>query len=188
MAIEIVEKKYGNVTYYGYHNVNGYLVPHNINGVIWNNGRKEWKRYGMIKKTFADGAVIYGYYDLHRDFIPHRKEKNGPAIIHADGTEEWFNNGKRHREDDPAVIHPNGAEEWYNNGKMHREDGPAIIYPNGNEQWWINGKPVTHKLEKWLKKRNIDQNNMTEEDKLALYKDIGIKIMDNKIKVFLCTY
>ena len=65
----------------------------------------------------------------------------GPAIIYASGTQEWYKNGKRHREGDlPAVIYAHGTQEWYVNGKRHREgDLPAIIYDDDSQEWWING-------------------------------------------------
>jgi len=57
------------------------------------------------------------------------KEKHrldGPAVIMATGTKEWWVNGERHREGGPAVEHANGNTEWWINDKVHREDGPAI--------------------------------------------------------------
>ena len=51
-------------------------------------------------------------------------------------------NNKLHREDGPAIIHADGSQEWYINNKLHREDGPAIIYANGSQEWWLNGKKL----------------------------------------------
>ena len=58
------------------------------------------------------------------------------------GTQWWYLNGKRHRENDlPAIIRPDGTKYWCLNGKLHREnDLPAIIYPDGTQEWWLNGK------------------------------------------------
>ena len=47
-------------------------------------------------------------------------------------SQEWYLNGKRHREDGPAHIYyyESGAirrQEWHVHGKYHREDGPALI-------------------------------------------------------------
>ena len=28
-------------------------------------------------------------------------------------------------------VYENGSQDWYLNGKRHREDGPAIIRPSG---------------------------------------------------------
>lgn len=53
--------------------------------------------------------------------------------------EEYFHNGKRHRDDGPAFIRHVGGkvveEIYYRYGKRHREDGPALIersYPGSN--------------------------------------------------------
>ncbi len=70
--------------------------------------------------------------------------KNGK---HTDpsGRQEWFVNGKLHREDGPSIIDPSGYQAWCKNGKFHREDGPAIIYPDGTHKWYLNGKQFTQK-------------------------------------------
>ncbi len=44
-------------------------------------------------------------------------------------------------------VWPDGTQEWYLNGKRHREDGPAIIYPNVNQYWFKDGKEYSE--EKW---------------------------------------
>jgi hypothetical protein len=58
------------------------------------------------------------------------------AYIGSDGSQYWYLNDKRHREDGPATIGPDGSQAWFLNGKYHREDGPAIIYPDGTQEWW----------------------------------------------------
>jgi hypothetical protein len=60
-------------------------------------------------------------------------------IIHPNGTQEWWVNGKRHREDGPAIINSHNYQEWWVNGKRHRLDGPAYIN-NGRQDWYLNGK------------------------------------------------
>jgi hypothetical protein len=43
--------------------------------------------------------------------------------------------------DQPAVIYANGVQEWYVDGKLHRDgDQPAIIWSNGDRQWYMHGK------------------------------------------------
>jgi ribosomal protein L25 (general stress protein Ctc) len=66
----------------------------------------------------------------------------GSAIIYVDGTQEWWVNGKLHREGDlPAIIYTDSTKMWYKYGKLHREgDLPAIIYSDGTQVWYINGK------------------------------------------------
>ncbi len=66
--------------------------------------------------------------ELHRD--------DGPAIIHADGTQRWFQHGERHRDGGPAWIWPDGAQHWYQHHMLHRDDGPALIWPDGRQEWY----------------------------------------------------
>jgi hypothetical protein len=75
-----------------------------------------------------------------------------PAIIHSDGTQFWYKNGKLHRDGDkPAVVPGNGGEpgdgvrSWYKNGKLHRDGAPAIITDLGGEVWYQHGK--RHRLD-----------------------------------------
>lgn len=71
--------------------------------------------------------------------------KGGPAIIWADGDEEWWFDDKLHRVDGPAVKLIDGHESWCKNGLLHRLDGPAIIgnKNNGYKEWWIDGVEYT---------------------------------------------
>ena len=39
-------------------------------------------------------------------------------------------------------VHEDGTQEWFLNGKLHREDGPAII-AGGYQVWFLDGKKVT---------------------------------------------
>ena len=62
-------------------------------------------------------------------------------IIDSDGTKRWYNDvGQYHREDGPAVELANGSKQWYLNGKLHREDGPANEWANGSKEWYLNGQ------------------------------------------------
>jgi hypothetical protein len=70
----------------------------------------------------------------------HRED--GPAITFSTGTEYWFLNGLRHRTDGPAVVFADGTECWFINGLRHRTDGPAIIYSDGSEYWFLDDKEV----------------------------------------------
>lgn len=60
-------------------------------------------------------------------------------VNHADGSKEYFRDGKLHRDDGPAVERANGTKLWYRNGELHREDGPAIEHANGKKYWYRNG-------------------------------------------------
>ena len=70
------------------------------------------------------------------------REYDLPAVIHMDGSLEWYQDGKLHRGNDlPARVATNGYMEWGYNGVKHRVDvayqRPAVIYPDGTcEFWW----------------------------------------------------
>ena len=71
------------------------------------------------------------------------REDNAPAIEYNNGDNEWYQNGKRHRENAPAIDYINGDKHWFLNGKRHREDGPAIEYNNGIKLWYLNNNGYT---------------------------------------------
>ncbi len=86
----------------------------------------------------------------------------------SDGTQRWWKDGKLHREDGPAYISSDGYQAWWKDGYLHREDGPAIIYPCGYQRWCKDGKDITDDITNWVKDRDIDLNNMSDDDKLIL--------------------
>ena len=69
---------------------------------------------------------------------PHRVD--GPAVEWANGAKVWYLNDKYHRVDGPAVEYADGTEEWFLDGKFHRVDGPAVEWANGIKSWFLNGK------------------------------------------------
>lgn len=71
---------------------------------------------------------------------PHRAD--GPAVVHKDGSEEWYNHGVRHRGGGlPALTSKKtGLVAYYENGLAHREGGPARATPGGREEWMIRGE------------------------------------------------
>ncbi len=58
-----------------------------------------------------------------------------PAIVNAQGGEQWYEYGQRHREGGPATSGPDGHQEYWQRGSTHREDGPARIFANGTKHW-----------------------------------------------------
>ena len=127
------------------------------------------KGFFVSKRIYSKGRC--------KSFLKNRKfhRIDGPAIINPDGSEEWFNEGVRHRldgpafsltmengslyliwyekgvfhrKDGPAVIYPNGTEVWYKYGKVHREDGAAIIRPNGAKEYFLADVQFTY--EQWF--------------------------------------
>jgi hypothetical protein len=86
-----------------------------------------------------------------RNNIPHRVD--GPAMVFADGREEWYLNGLRHRIGGPAVTWADGYREWYQNGRYHRDDGPAIISANNEVVWkFHNNNMVVEEYETAVRK------------------------------------
>lgn len=71
---------------------------------------------------------------------PFEKTAGNPTAIRADGSKEWYRDGKLHREDGPAIERANGDKEWYRNGRLHREDGPAIERADGSKLWYRDNK------------------------------------------------
>jgi len=87
-------------------------------------------------------AENINFYKLNYTYDLILKEENNTLeLINYAGTQEWYKNGKRHRDNDlPAIIHHNGTQEWYKNGKLHRDNNlAAIIYPDGSQLWYQNG-------------------------------------------------
>ncbi len=99
--------------------------------------------------------------------------KNG-KYTDPDGKQAWWKDGKLHREDGPAVIWPDGTQMWYKDGEFHREDGPAIVYSDGRQFWYKNGKNITDDIINWAKDRNIDLNNLSDDDKVILKIEINM--------------
>ena len=96
----------------------------------------------------------------------HRED--GPAIERANGDKYWFLDGKPHREDGPAIEYVDGGKEWYIKGKLHREDGPAVEWAGGGKSWYINGKGYTE--QEYLAKTNpVKELTMEEIEKLLGY-------------------
>lgn len=96
--------------------------------------KQEWfAKGGRIEQQ--DGNIIWKFMgDCHRD-------NDKPALIRANGDQEWWYIGKRHRDNGPAVVYANGDKEWWQNDRLHREnDLPAIEDVNGFRQWNIKGR------------------------------------------------
>ena len=90
----------------------------------------------LYKKVDRDGSVRY--HLRGKDGPLHRV--GGPAVIYADGREEWYCGGVKHRVDGPAITEPGGGKFWYFDGLLHRDDGPAVERSNGDKEWWVRGE------------------------------------------------
>jgi len=51
----------------------------------------------------------------------------GPAITEANGSYEYWFEGKRQSSHDKPAVHTKYRDEWYEEDLLHRIDGPAII-------------------------------------------------------------
>jgi len=78
---------------------------------------------------------FYKNGQLHRGYNKPAYEYNRDLLF--SGSDEWYIEGKRHRENDlPAIISRDSVQQWFKNDLRHRNGGkPAVIFPNG-EQWW----------------------------------------------------
>ena len=75
-----------------------------------------------------------------------------PAVIYADGSQWWYENGNvSRRGDKPAVVWANGVVEYWIDGVRQREGGPAVIFSaddrvhpdvRGARQFWEHGVMV----------------------------------------------
>jgi len=90
--------------------------------------------------------------------------------IEKGGTKMWYKNGELHREDGPAVIHPDGTEEYYLNGIQQlppppseikidpahlANAGPAkpSIEKDGTKMWYKSGE---------LQKKKVNESNIVK--------------------------
>lgn len=122
--------------------------------------------------------TLYGWYQygkLHRD--------DGPAYYDKNKTfETWYYHGKKHRKHGPAYsrwcppISDIGISydvyvkhEYCKNGYLHRLDGPSTIWSDGIEDYHIMGMYIDERFIVWMKERNMDLTNLSEEDKMIIY-------------------
>ena len=54
-----------------------------------------------------------------------------------------YKDGRLHSNEGPAIVHPDGTKEYYREGQLHRgNDLPAIEYSNGKKEYYRYGKQV----------------------------------------------
>jgi hypothetical protein len=113
------------------------------------------------KDEYTDGTFWRNHLNAY-----HRLD--GPAIEYSNGDNEWWMDGKLHREDGPAIDWHH-QKEWIINDQRHRLDGPAVINKiHEVREWWINDYEVTDEIHKWAEERNIDLENLSELDKAVI--------------------
>jgi len=101
-----------------------------------------FKKLGHVDHISQDQWRIGNRY-RNDQFQLHRLD--GPAIETANGSKQWYQNGKSHRLDGPAIEDADGTKAWWQNDKLHRLDGPAIEWADGAKSWWQNDK--LHRLD-----------------------------------------
>lgn len=130
-------------------------------------------RDGAKELHLNDGTIVH-YFIKSPDIFKHNR--NGPAVLYPDGTQEWWYMGKKlddmtrevtdddgvthvfddemrlHNLEGPALWDEKGTENWYRHGKRHREDGPAITekHSNGKTYYrWFLDDIKYDDLEQW---------------------------------------
>lgn len=69
---------------------------------------------------------------------------DGEIVEFGGGDKLWYNkNNQLHRLDGPAVEYADGSNEWYVNGRKHRLDGPAIDYSDGTKAWYYHDDEIS---------------------------------------------
>ena len=117
-----------------------------------------------ITESHSDiGMVIWKKNGLrHRD-------NDEYAVRYIDGSCEWWQKGKMHREGKPAVVVPFYREEWWKKGKKHRDDGPAVLLSNGTEEYWHEGIKITEQeFNAIYLNNNLPNQNIVNRKKLKL--------------------
>lgn len=67
-------------------------------------------------------------------------------VTDKNGTVRWFDSdGEMHNDDGPALITATGTQEWWLHGRRHRVDGPAVVIKVSNISdplylWYVDGK------------------------------------------------
>lgn len=99
---------------------------------------------GHIKEDDNGDGYQCLYDQIHRD--------EEPAVVKADGTKIYYQNGKIHRELPlPAIIYPDGSRAWFVHGvevyltfldgQLHSFDAPAVRFSDSSyEAWYEYGK------------------------------------------------
>lgn len=64
----------------------------------------------------------------------------------VEGCELWRRNGVFHRTDGPAIVHADSTREWWYEGLPHRVAGPAVECANGDKAWFRNGVLIHHHI------------------------------------------
>ncbi len=88
------------------------------------------------------------------------------VIVDEDKNIYWSNDKDQlHRLDGPAVEYADGSKEWYVDGKLHRLDGPAVEYTDGHKAWYVIGEDMTEKeFNEYIKPKPTCEGKVVEVD------------------------
>ncbi len=110
---------------------------------------------GVESIVTTDGPVKAGVcidsqnnaYFVRVDGILHKDD--GPAIVWADGTFDWRQNGKPFRADGKPTTESPKYRKWYHHedGAIGRVGGPAFETVTGYREYWLNGQYFDTKSE-----------------------------------------
>lgn len=119
--------------------------------IVYTDGKdvkvKMYCQRGVLSRPNGKPAIV-GYSNKREYYVNGlRSNARGPAIVYANGNEEFFTKGKRDRpwNEGPAVRNVKGnnkvLESFWENGVLHRPslDGPAMTYRNGDVEYWERG-------------------------------------------------
>jgi hypothetical protein len=88
-----------------------------------------WKRYFLFGRIHRN----------HIDDLPAAVKMNTRLC------DIYYYNGRIHRNNDkPAIMHANGSVEWYKHGKRHRENNmyAVLSYDDNKKEWWYDGRHI----------------------------------------------
>ena len=66
-------------------------------------------------------------------------------------------------------VYENGSNHWFLDGKRHREDGPAIEFLSGLKGWFLNGIEYSEE-EYWNQLNPAKELTVTEIESLLGYR------------------
>lgn len=92
----------------------------------------------MLNCIFYEDLTILILVNYLFDYtcIPRPYRNHHRKVVLSDGTVKYYNAyNQLHRDNDqPAIEHANGTREWYQNGQLYRENNlPTIVWNNENE-------------------------------------------------------
>lgn len=112
------------------------------------------------------------------DAAGERHRDDGPATIHP-VEKSWWRHGEVHRVGGPAVVNADGFEQWVQDGRRHRVDGPAFVHRRSSRNgllagaWMVRGEELSFPqvLSVWL-----DQGHPGWDESLRLAMWVAMEV------------